>query len=127
VLITSFDVVASELPRIEIYGSEGTLSVPDPNYFGGIVRVRRSGAEEWHEMPLTHSGSVGRGIGLADMAFAIRSGRNHRANGEVAYHILDIMEAIGESSAQDRHIKILSSCSRSEPLPLDLMPGRLDG
>jgi predicted dehydrogenase len=126
VLITSFDVVASELPRIEIYGSEGTLSVPDPNYFGGTVRLRRAGADEWQEIPLTHSDSVGRGIGLADMAQAIRSGRDHRANGEVAYHVLDIMEAIGESSSQERHINIQSSCSRSAPLPLGLLPGRLD-
>lgn len=127
VLITSFDIVASELPRIEIYGSEGTLSVPDPNFFGGIIRIRRAGAEEWQEIPLTHSSSVGRGIGLADMAQAIRTGREHRANGEVAYHVLDVMEAIGESSSQERHINIQSSCSRSAPLPLGLLPGRLDG
>jgi len=125
-LITSFDVVASELPRIEIYGSEGTISVPDPNYFGGVVRLRRAGAEEWQAIPLTHSNSVGRGIGLADMAQAIRSGREHRANGAVAYHVLDIMEAIGESSNQDRHMNIQSSCDRSAPLPLGLLPGRLD-
>ena len=52
------------LPCIEIYGSEGSLSVPDLNTFGGPVRVRRAGQEDWKEMPLTHSTAVGRGIGV---------------------------------------------------------------
>ena len=126
VMVMSFDVKASELPLIEIYGSEGTLSVPDPNIFGGPVRIRRAGADEWSEIPLTHSDSVGRGIGVADMAYALISGRSHRANGQMAYHVLDIMEAIGESSESDRHLHIGSSCDRSAPLPVDLSPGRLD-
>ena len=75
-IITSFDVWAAELPRIEIYGTEGTLSVPDPNTFGGPVRVRRAGASEWSEIPLTHGyAENSRGIGVADMAYALRSGR----------------------------------------------------
>src|SRR5438093_11346533 len=53
-IITSFDVWAHSLPRIEIYGSEGSLAVPDPNTFGGPVRLRRAGEAEWREMPLTH-------------------------------------------------------------------------
>jgi len=126
-LIMSFDVWRSTLPRIEIYGSEGTLLVPDPNTFAGPVKLWRSGNEEWRDMPLSHSDAVGRGIGVADMAYAIKSGRPHRANGEMAYHVLDVMQAIVESSADSRHIQIESSCQRPAPLPLGLLPGRLDG
>ena len=52
-IVTSFDVWASRAPRIEIYGTEGTLSVPDPNNFGGPVVLQR-GRDEWREVSLTH-------------------------------------------------------------------------
>ncbi len=125
-LITSFDVWASELPRIEVYGSEGTLSAPDPNTFGGPVRVRRAGAEEWSQVPLSHSGEVGRGIGVADMAYALRYDRPHRARGDVAFHVLDVMQALGESSEMDEFVEITSDCARPAPLPMGLKPGELD-
>jgi predicted dehydrogenase len=125
-VITSFDIWAAHLPYIEIYGSEGTLSAPDPNIFGGRVLVRRAGADEWSEVPLTHSADVGRGIGLADMAYAIQYDRPHRASGEMAYHVLDIMQAFEESSESGRHIEITGRCSRPAPLPLGLMEGELD-
>jgi len=128
-VITSFDIWASKLPRIEVYGSEGTLSATDPSAFHGSVWIRRAGAEEWSEMPLTHSSEVGRGIGVVDMAYAIASGRPYRASGELAYHVLDVMqafEAFGESSETGRHIEITSPCSRPAPLPLGLMEGELD-
>ncbi len=123
-LITSFDVWASELPRLEVYGSEGTLSAPDPNTFGGPVLVQRAEAESWSQMPLTHSAKleepVGRGIGVADMAYALRGDRPHRASGEVAYHVLDVMQALGESSATGEYVEIASHCMRPAPLPLGL-------
>jgi predicted dehydrogenase len=125
-IIMSFDIWYSQLPRIEIYGSEGTLSVPDPNTFGGAVRIRRAGDGDWSEIQHTHSTNVSRGIGVADMAQAIVSGREHRANGEMAFHVLDLMRAIEESSDQSRHIAITSRCDRPKPLPLGLAPGRLD-
>ena len=124
-IITSFDVWAAELPRIEVYGTEGSLSVPDPNSFGGTVRVNRQG--EWEEVPLTH-GYVeqSRGIGAADMAYALRSGRRHRANGELAYHVLDTMHAFHDASDQGKHILLESNCERPNPLPVGLRPGLLD-
>ncbi len=125
-IITSFDVWYAELPRIEIYGSTGTLSVPDPNIFGGAVRVRRAGAADWSQIPLTHSHTVGRGIGIADMAYALQSGRPHRANGDLAYHVLDIMQAFQESSDRGEHIQINDPCLRPEALPLGLVSGTLD-
>lgn len=125
-LITSFDVWHASLPRIEVYGSEGTLSVPDPNIFGGMVRVRRAGAAEWSEMPLLFDDQVGRGIGVADLAYAIHSGRPHRASGELAYHVLDIMQAVEESSDGGQHVTLESSAARPAPLPMGLLRGEMD-
>jgi predicted dehydrogenase len=118
-IITSFDVWESSLPSIEIYGTRGSLSVPDPNIFGGPVRVRRAGAQEWGETPLTHGYSENsRGIGVAEMAYALRLGRSHRANGALGYHVLDLMLAFEEASEQGSHIEISSMCERPAPLPL---------
>ena len=126
-IITSFDVWSAHLPRIEIYGTDGSLSVPDPNTFGGPVFVRRAGATEWSEVPLTHGYTENsRGIAVADMAYALRSGRDHRASGELAYHVLDIMHAVHEASNQGQHIDLSSTCRRPAALPLGLIAGRLD-
>lgn len=126
-IITSFDVWAAQLPRIEIYGSEGSLSVPDPNGFGGLVRVRRAGASEWSDVPLTHGYTTNsRGLGVADMAYALRSGRPHRASGRLAYHVLDAMHAFHDASRAGRHIELESTCDRPSPLPLGLSAGQLD-
>ena len=66
-----------QLPRIEVYGTEGSLSVPDPNGFGGRVQVKR-GRGEWQDVPLTHEYTENsRSVGVADMAYALRSGRAH--------------------------------------------------
>ena len=125
-IITSFDVWAHSLPRIEIYGSEGTLRVPDPNTFGGPIAVRRHDAKEWSEVPPTHSIEVGRGIGVADMAYALRSGRPHRVSGDLAYHVLDLMHSFHDASSSGRHVEVASKVERPAPLPLGLIPGRLD-
>jgi predicted dehydrogenase len=125
-LITSFDVWSHNLPRIEIYGSEGSLSVPDPNTFGGPVKIRTAGADAWTEVPPTHSTGVGRGIGPADMAYASRSGRAHRASGDLAFHVLELMHAFVEASVTDRHVLISSQVDRPAALPVGLPPGQLD-
>ncbi len=126
-VVTSFDVWSAEVPRIEIYGTHGSLSVPDPNGFGGPVRVRRAGAGEWSEIPLTHGyAKNSRSVGVADMACGLRSGRAHRANGEMAYHILDIMHAIHDASQSGNHINLTSTCARPAALPVGLVDGKLD-
>jgi predicted dehydrogenase len=126
-IVTSFDVWSAEVPRIEIYGTHGSLSVPDPNTFGGPVRVRRAGASEWSEIPLTHGyAKNSRSVGVADMAYGLRSGRPHRASGEMAYHVLDIMHAIHDASRNGSHINLASTCQRPAALPVGLVDGKLD-
>lgn len=126
-LTTSFDVWSHHLPHIEIYGSEGSLSVPDPNTHGGPVLVRRGGAQDWREIPLAFSADVARGIGVADMACALRAGRPHRASGEMAYHVLDLMHAFHDAAQSGQHVLVESVCDRPAPLPLGLLAGQLDG
>ncbi len=115
-IITSFDVWHHRLPYIEIYGTEGSISAPNPNTFGGPVYLRREKDDRWHEIPLTHGyTNNSRGLGLADMAQAMHSGRLHRANGEVAYHVLDVIESFMQSSSEGRHFTLNSTCARPEP------------
>lgn len=125
-IIQSFDVWAAQLPGIEVYGTEGSMSVPDPNGFGGPIRVRRYRGE-WTDMPLSHGYQENsRGIGVADMAYGLRSGRAHRASGELAYHVLDVMHAFHDASDSGRHVILESSCERPAPLPMGLRHGTLD-
>jgi predicted dehydrogenase len=126
-MITSFDVWPTELPPIEIYGTTGSLGVPDPNGFGGPVRLRRAGAREWSEVPLAYGyASNYRSLGLADMAYALRHGRPHRACGDLAYHVLDVMHAFDEASRTEAHVHVASTCQRPAALPLGLRDGTLD-
>jgi predicted dehydrogenase len=94
-LLMSFDVWAATLPNIEVHGTAGSLSVPDPNGFAGEVRVFTPDTEEWRTVPASagHE-NAGRGIGVADLAEALATDTAHRANGELAYHVLDIMESL---------------------------------
>lgn len=120
-IITSFDVWHSTLPWLEIYGSEGTMLVPDPNNFSGAIKIRRGGDDSWREMPLSHSfAENSRGLGVLDMAVAIQENRPHRASGELAYHVLDIMHAIHDASREGRHILLSSGPDRPAPMPMGL-------
>ena len=125
-IIMSFDVWGHNLPLIEIHGSEGSLSVPDPNRFDGEVLAIKGGTLEWIDIPLTHSTKIGRGAGVADMAYAIQSGRPHRASGDLAFHALDVMLALEESSEQGRHIEIESKLEQPLAVPAGLPDGELD-
>ena len=116
-IITSFDVYSHTLPCIEIYGSEGTLLVPDPNTFGGPVCVKRYREDDWSEIPLLGDyPENSRGLGLVDMAEAIAQSRPHRASGELAYHVLDIMHGFHDASDSGNYYQVKSSCS--QPLPM---------
>ena len=123
-MIMSFDVWGSTLPRIEIYGTRGTLIVPDPNTFGGPIMVRMNNASEFSPLPLTHIyAENSRGIGVADMAQCILDGGIPRAGCDLNGHVLEVMEAFYNSAQQQRHYRMHTTCHRPEPLPLDLIPG----
>ena len=116
-VIMSFDVWAANLPSIEVYGSDGSLSVPDPNTFGGPVRVKSATDEEWRDVPLTHGYTENsRGLGVSDMVAAIRENRPHRASGEMAFHVLDLIQSFEEASTSGQHIEIQSRCERPAAL-----------
>lgn len=118
-MIMSFDVPGGHhLPFIEIYGSEGSIRVPNPNNFDGEIWIRKNGDNDWQQIPYTHPyEDSGRGLGVAEMANAIQQNRQHRANGEVAYHVLDVMHSILEASDATRHVSVESTCQRPEAMP----------
>jgi predicted dehydrogenase len=123
----SFDVHAHRHSPIEIYGSSGSLLVPDPNTFGGPVSVFRRESRDWKEMPLSHGYQENsRGIGVADMAHAIRSGRPHRCDATLALHALEVMEAFEKSQTLGCRVDIASAPERPAAFPLGLPHGILD-
>jgi predicted dehydrogenase len=101
---------------IEITGTEATLLVPDPNNFEGALRLRRAGAEEAEDIPTTGT-TVGRGIGVLDMARALRTGAAHRASGELALHVLDVMTAIAASAQGAAFQDVPAWTEKLEALP----------
>lgn len=120
-LITSFDIPASDVPRIEIHGTEGTLSVPDPNTFGGPLKIRMKGEDAWTEIPLSRPFSDNaRGIGLADMLHAQATGAPHRASGDLAFHVLDVMHTILEAAEAERTLTPKTTAQR--PAALEAQP-----
>jgi predicted dehydrogenase len=122
-LLMSFDVWAADLPRIEVYGTGGSLSVPDPNGFHGPVRIFRAGAESWADQPASGGyPNAARGCGLADLARAIRTGGTPRANGLLAFHVLDVMESLLTAAETGTSITITSDVDRPAPVPFGARP-----
>ena len=123
-IITSFDIWGAELPRIEIHGTKGSISVPDPNTFGGPVKIKCANHSDWQEMPLSHIyDENSRGLGVSDMADSIISNRKNRASGELAYHVLEVMHAFHEAADLGKNIKIESKCDTPCPLSVGLNKG----
>jgi predicted dehydrogenase len=125
-MITSFDAWSSTLPRIEIYGSLGTLIVPDPNGFGGPILLRPAQSQEFKEIPLVYTyADNSRGIGVADLAHSLVTGETPRANGELANHVLEIMHAFHTSADTKRYAELTTTCEQPKPLALGLVKGDL--
>jgi predicted dehydrogenase len=118
----SFDVPKHRHGPIELYGTEASLVVPDPNFFGGPIALARTGAD-WEEQAAQFPYAEGnfRSIGVADLAHAIRHNRPHRASGELALHALEVMEAFQTASDTGRHVAIETRPQR----PAVLEPGAL--
>ena len=117
-----------ETPRIEIYGTEGTLVCPDPNTFGGPVYLKRNGTNEFVSMPLTHGYASGccRGLGAADMAWAITNGRPHRASGDLGLHAFEIIHGIWQCSKDGKVHLMESVCERPAALASGYVESGMD-
>lgn len=119
--IFSFDSPLKRAGFVEITGSEATIAFPDPNNFDGDVRICALGSDDWTVVPSVGS-TASRGAGVLEMARAIREGREHRAQGELAYHILDTMASISESIDNRAFVDVESSASKVPALPEDWDP-----
>lgn len=129
---TSWDVWSHDHNHMELYGELGTLYVPDPNFFGGELRI--TDREEPIATPDAYDHPFGipneeeddgsmranyRAAGLADMAIAISEGREHRCSAELATHVVDVMVSILESGERGEFIDINTRCARPAPLGID--------
>jgi predicted dehydrogenase len=123
----SFDVPKHGHTPIELYGTEASLLVPDPNMFGGEVKVAKPRAEAWDNVPVTlpYADANYRSLGLADMALAIVNDRPHRASGDLALHVLEVMEAFEVAAKNERIVDIQTSVDRPAPLSESLEDGRI--
>ncbi|MDR1703580.1 MAG: Gfo/Idh/MocA family oxidoreductase [Clostridiales bacterium] len=145
-LITTFDAHYTTQARFEVYGSEGTLVVPDPNTFGGpILLFRREDGEAaktdpallkpeeislyrgYRQLPLMFGyRDNSRGLGLADMCKAIETGRPHRANSVQQLHVMEIMTAFTVSSKERRFVDLTTDYVREAPMVNSGLAGVLD-
>ncbi|KTR08259.1 oxidoreductase [Aureimonas ureilytica] len=116
----SFDVAGHKHLPLEVYGTDGSLIVPDPNHFGGDLSFLPKGGE-WRSLAVEEPYADGnyRSLGLADMAAALRQGRPHRAHGDLALHVLEVMEAFGRSNETGRFVEIDTRPERPAPLAAD--------
>lgn len=124
-MLQSFDVKAHRLPRFELYGTEGTILVPDPNGTGGEVEYMRVGDKAWREVELAYPENA-RMIGVVDMIQALRSHRPHRVSGALAMHALEVMCAFEQSSRTGEHVLIKTKPERPAALPEGLKAWEVD-
>lgn len=125
--LTTSDVYGTGLPHIEVYGTEGSLRCPDPNWFPGQVFVRKPEESELVELECKHTISQDtRGIGVADMALGIQNNRPHRAAGEMCLHVVDIMNALHESSDKGVRLDLQTTCVQPKALSVELPNWTLD-
>lgn len=125
-IFTTFDVHYPFQSRLEIYGSEGTLFAPDPNTFGGPVRLYRPEDKETREIPLCFDyADNSRGLGLDDMAAAIRDGRPARADYRQTFHVLDAITGFDRSAQSGGWVEMATAYTRRAPMAKAALPGML--
>lgn len=116
-LLMTFDVWAAQVPHLEIYGTTGSLHGPDPNTFAGPIFVRSANTPSWKSVPLLGSWQEdSRGLGLADLASAVRLGESPRASGELALHVLEAMHGIHVSASNASAYDMVTTCRIPPPL-----------
>lgn len=122
VMTMSADVWATNLPKLEVYGTAGSISLPDPNRFDGTCRLFDPKERAWREVepsaPYAGSMRFGhRGLGVAEMAAALLEGREPRANGRLALHVLEVIEAVHRSAERGERVNLVSTSDVPPPLP----------
>lgn len=116
-LSTSFDVWKHKSSHIELYGEHGSVVLPDPNQFGGSLSVCETDGD-WQDLaPRAFTGRL-RGLGVAELAWALGAGQPHRASGELALHVLEIMDATLRAAEKASPVLLETRCQRPAPLPL---------
>ena len=126
-IFTTFDVHYKGSARFEIYGSEGTLILPDPNTFGGPILLYRPEEKEYRQIPLMYEyRENSRGLGLADMAKALQSGRDARADGQQVFHVLDILTGFARSAQAGEWIEMKTEYERRPAMLLPQLKGILE-
>lgn len=126
-ITTTFDVYYDSSATLEVYGTKGTLRVPDPNGFGGPIYLLRPEDGSFKEIPIAFDYSENsRGLGLADMAKALQTGRPARADYTQTLHVLEIMTAFEKSSQEGKNMKLETSYERKPAMVNDTIRGILD-
>lgn len=121
----SFDVPKHVHLRTQIFGSEASVLISGPNQPSNVVRVGRP-ESEWEDVPVTLPYvQSSRSVGIADMAHAILSGRPHRASGELALHVLEVMEGFATASREERIVDINTKVERPAPISQSLTEGHI--
>ncbi|MDO4306585.1 MAG: Gfo/Idh/MocA family oxidoreductase [Eubacteriales bacterium] len=109
--------IRCEKPLVILYGTEGILYLSDPNCFGGEVKILAKGQAEPYVLPATHAYSANeRGLGVAEMAWAMRKGRTPRTHKEMAYHALELLTGAIESSETGNFYEMRSRFEQQPPL-----------
>ena len=126
-IFTTFDVYNEGQARLEVYGTKGTLICPDPNTFGGPVKLLRPEQGGLMEMPLLFDYKENsRALGLADMAKAITDGRAARASWTQTLHVLEIMTGFEKASHENRAIDLTTHYERGAAMCNNPIHGILD-
>jgi predicted dehydrogenase len=120
----SWDVWKHSHPPIELYGTDGSMRVPDPNFFGGIVEISEGGGD-WieHDATALPLGAINwpadtprfanhRALGVAEMAAALRSKKPNHASGRLALHVLEVMDAMVRGSPAAGATAIITQADR---------------
>jgi len=129
----SFDVINHQSNFIDLYGTKGSIIGPDPNMFGGPIKVSFSEGGLWKEYS-TEEMKLGktnifnksgrsneaatnanyRGVGLSDMLYSIEHNLEHRCNGKLVLHVLDMLDTTIKSAEQSSKLQLRTSCNKTK-------------